>query len=41
MSLATSQQSAMEAAVKHLVSHYNPRGNRVGWLMMSSILVEA
>jgi MFS family permease len=31
----------MDGAVRHLVSHYNPKGNRVGWLMMSSILVEA
>src|ERR1700736_1076185 len=36
-----SQQAAMEGAVRHLVSKYNPKGNRVGWLMMSSILVEA
>ena len=34
-------QSAMDGAVRHLVSNYNPRGNRIGWLMMSSILVEA
>src|SRR5260221_1533149 len=31
----------MDGAVRHLVSKYNPSGNRVGWLMMSSILVEA
>ena len=31
----------MDGAVRHLVSRYNPKGNRVGWLMMSSILVEA
>ncbi|MDB5402120.1 MAG: arabinose transporter permease [Rhodopila sp.] len=31
----------MDSAVRHLVSQYNPKGNRVGWLMMSSILVEA
>ncbi|WP_216850830.1 MFS transporter [Acidisphaera sp. L21] len=41
MSIAMSQQSAMDGAVRHLVTHYNPKGNRVGWLMMSSILVEA
>ncbi len=41
MSLAMSQQSAMDQAVRHLVTNYNPKGNRVGWLMMSSILVEA
>jgi MFS family permease len=31
----------MDRAVRHLITHYNPKGNRVGWLMMSSILVEA
>jgi len=31
----------MDGAVRHLVAKYNPKGNRVGWLMMSSILVEA
>ena len=31
----------MDGAVRHLVSQYNPGGNRVGWLMISSILVEA
>jgi MFS family permease len=36
-----SQQAVMNAAVRHLVSKYNPKGNRIGWLMMSSILVEA
>jgi MFS family permease len=36
-----SQQTAMDSAVRHLVTQYNPKGNRVGWLMMSSILVEA
>ena len=41
MSITMSQQSAMDGAVRHLTSHYNPKGNRVGWLMMSSILVEA
>src|SRR5271155_821431 len=41
MTLALPQQSAMDAAVRHLVSKYNPSGKRVGWLMMSSILVEA
>ena len=34
-------QAAMDGAVRHLVANYNPKGNRVGWLMMSSILVEA
>ena len=41
MSIAISQQSAMDSAVRHLVSNYNPKGNRIGWLMMSSVLVEA
>jgi MFS family permease len=38
---AESQQAAMHGAIRYLVSKYNPQGNRVGWLMMSSILVEA
>jgi len=37
----TSQKSAMDAAVQHLVAKYSPHSNRVGWLMMASILVEA
>ena len=41
MSVAMAQQSAMDSAVRYLVTKYNPQGNRVGWLMMSSILVEA
>ena len=39
--ITMSQQTAMDSAVRHLVANYNPKGNRVGWLMMSSILVEA
>jgi len=39
--MTTSQKAAMDAAVRHLVANYSPHGNRVGWLMMSSILVEA
>ena len=35
------QKSAMDAAVRHLVANYSPQGNRAGWLMMASILVEA
>lgn len=35
------QQSAMDRAVRYLVTNYNPHGNRIGWLMMASILVEA
>lgn len=41
MSAATSQKSVMDSAVRYLVSNYNPQGNRIGWLMMASILVEA
>ena len=41
MSVTTQQQTAMDTAVRYLVAKYNPKGNRVGWLMMSSILVEA
>jgi MFS family permease len=41
VSTADQQQTVMNDAVRYLVSKYNPRGNRVGWLMMSSILVEA
>jgi len=37
----TSEKAAMDAAVRHLVSNYSPQGNRVGRLMMASILVEA
>src|SRR5271170_5945392 len=35
------QKSAIDSAVRHLVANYSPQGNRVGWLMMASILVEA
>ncbi len=41
MPTTTSQKAAMDAAVRHLVANYSPHGNRVGWLMMASILVEA
>lgn len=41
MSVSTSQQALMDGAVRHLIGTYNPKGTRVGWLMMSSILVEA
>jgi MFS family permease len=41
VSITVPQQTAMDSAVRHLVTQYNPKGNRVGWLMMSSILVEA
>src|SRR6516162_8226094 len=38
---APAEKSAMDAAVRHLVLNYSPKGSRVGWLMMASILVEA
>ena len=38
---APAQKSAMDAAVRYLVVNYSPKGSRVGWLMMASILVEA
>src|ERR1700761_6417254 len=41
MSVTMSQQAAMDGAIRHLVGYYSPKGNRIGWLMMSSILVEA
>ena len=41
MSMAMPHKAVMDGAVKHLVTNYNPKGNRVGWLMLSSILVEA
>jgi MFS family permease len=39
--MTATNRTAMDGAVRHLVSQYNPGGNRVGWLMISSILVEA
>ena len=41
MSAAVAQQDLMDGAVRHLVTNYSPKGNRVGWLMLASILVEA
>jgi MFS family permease len=41
MSMAQTQKASMDDAVRYLITAYNPKGNRVGWLMMSSILVEA
>jgi MFS family permease len=38
---ALPQQAAIDSAVRHLISQYSPKGNKVGWLMMASILVEA
>ena len=31
----------MDRAAAYLISNYNPKGARIGWLMMASILVEA
>lgn len=31
----------MDRAVSYLITNYNPKGQRIGWLMMASILVEA
>jgi MFS family permease len=36
-----SQQAVMDRAVRHLVTNYSPNGQRVGWLMIASILVES
>ena len=36
-----SQQAVIQNTVRYLVQNYSPKGNRVGWLMMASILVEA
>src|ERR1700682_2138215 len=35
------QRAAMDSAVSYLVRKSSPKGNKVGWLMMASILVEA
>ncbi len=35
------QRTAIDNAVRYLIQNYSPKGNRVGWLMMASILVEA
>ena len=39
--MALPQQTAIDTAVRHLITNYSPKGNKVGWLMMASILVEA
>ena len=41
MSAAAVQRTAMDDAIRHLVVNYSPKGDRVGWLMLASILVEA
>jgi predicted MFS family arabinose efflux permease len=35
------QKAVMDRAVSHLLSNYSPQGQRVGWLMIASILIEA
>src|ERR1700743_3743388 len=35
------QQALIQNAVRYLLQNYSPKGNKIGWLMMSSILVEA
>ncbi len=39
--MAMPQPTASEAAVRYLITNYSPKGNKVGWLLMASILVEA
>src|ERR1700751_864858 len=39
--MAMPQQTNSDAAVRYLITNYSPKGNKVGWLMMASILVEA
>jgi MFS family permease len=41
MQMELSQRSVIDSAVRHLVTNHSPPGNRIGWLMMASILVEA
>ncbi len=39
--LANAQQAAMDKAVGYLLANYSPKGQRAGWLMIASILIEA
>jgi MFS family permease len=41
MQMELSQRSVIDSAIRHLVTDHSPQGNRIGWLMMASILVEA
>ncbi len=41
MSTTVTQQTAMDAAVRHLVGTYAPKGNYIGILMLASLFVEA
>src|ERR1700722_2755571 len=36
-----SDKAVMDRAVSYLLSNYSPKGQRVGWLMIASILIEA
>lgn len=38
---AAPHKAEIDSAVRYLVQNYSPKGSRVGWLMMASILVEA
>jgi MFS family permease len=38
---AHTYQAEMDRAASYLITNYNPKGTRIGWLMMASILVEA
>ncbi|MET0220251.1 MAG: MFS transporter [Tardiphaga sp.] len=35
------EQATIDKAVRYLIQNYSPKGRKAGWLMMSSILVEA
>jgi len=39
--ISAEDQAVMDKAVRYLVSNYSPKGSKVGWLMIASILVEA
>ncbi|MGN6549072.1 MAG: MFS transporter [Pararhizobium sp.] len=39
--VSAEDQALMDRAVRYLVSNYSPKGQKVGWLMIASILVEA
>ncbi len=39
--MAMPQPTPSEAAVRYLITNYSPKGNKVGCLMMASILIEA
>src|ERR687885_788608 len=37
--MAMPQATASEAAVRYLITNYSPKGNKVGWLMMASMVL--